>query len=59
MYRERLLELGIPSAEVEKIEQEVDAMIDAATEEAKSAPPPALELASKDVWADGGSAWRN
>ena len=59
MYRDRLLNMGIPSAEIENIEQEVDAMIDAATEEAKNAPPPDLELASKDVWADGGAAWRN
>jgi len=36
-----------------------DAMIDAAVEEAKSAPPPDLSMADKDVWADGGSAWRN
>jgi acetoin:2,6-dichlorophenolindophenol oxidoreductase subunit alpha len=59
LYRSRLLALGIPSAEVEKIEEECNAMIDAATEEAKSAPPPDLSLADKDVWADGGSAWRN
>ena len=59
MYRKRLLDIGIPSAEIEKIEEQTDAMIDAATEEAKSAPPPGLELASQDVWADGGAAWRN
>ena len=58
-YRERLLGLGIPAAEIEKIEEETDAMIDAATEEAKIAPPPDPDLADKDVWADGGSAWRN
>ena len=33
--------------------------IDRATEIARNAPPPPLELADKDVWADGGSAWRN
>jgi len=59
MYRERLLGLDIPAAEIEKIEEETDAMIDAATEEAKNAPPPGLDLVDKDVWADGGSAWRN
>ncbi|MGD8341054.1 MAG: thiamine pyrophosphate-dependent dehydrogenase E1 component subunit alpha [Gammaproteobacteria bacterium] len=59
MYRERLLAMRIPSAEIEKIEEETNAMIDAATEEAKNAPPPDLSLADKDVWADGGSAWRN
>lgn len=59
MYRERLLGLDIPAAEIEKIEEETDAMIDAATEEAKNAPPPGLDLVDKDVWADGGAAWRN
>jgi acetoin:2,6-dichlorophenolindophenol oxidoreductase subunit alpha len=59
MYRERLLGMGIPSAEIETIEQDADAMIDAAVEEAKSAPPPDLSMADKDVWADGGAAWRN
>jgi pyruvate dehydrogenase E1 component alpha subunit len=59
MYRERLLGMGIPSAEIESIEQDADAMIDAAVEEAKSAPPPDLSMADKDLWADGGSAWRN
>jgi len=58
-YRARLLQLGIPESELEKIEQETLAAIDAATETARNAPPPPLELAEKDVWADGGSAWRN
>jgi pyruvate dehydrogenase E1 component alpha subunit len=59
LYRDRLLHLGIPTDQIERIEQEAKAMIDAATEEAKAAPPPDLGLADKDVWADGGSAWRN
>jgi pyruvate dehydrogenase E1 component alpha subunit len=59
LYRDRLLHLGIPADQIERIEQEAKAMIDAATEEAKAAPPPDLDLADKDVWADGGSAWRN
>jgi pyruvate dehydrogenase E1 component alpha subunit len=58
-YRGRLLELGIAVAEIEKIEAETNAEIDRATEAARNAPPPPLELADKDVWADGGSAWRN
>jgi TPP-dependent pyruvate/acetoin dehydrogenase alpha subunit len=59
MYRARMVELGIPAAEIEAIEEETNEMIDKATEEAKSAPPPDLSLSDKDVWADGGSAWRN
>ena len=58
-YRARLLELGIPASDIEKIEAETNAEIDRATETARNAPPPPLELADKDVWADGGSAWRN
>jgi len=59
MYRQRLLDLGTELATIEQIETETAAKIDAATEEARKAPPPDLELAEKDVWADGGSAWRN
>ena len=58
-YRTRLLEMGISAADIEKIEAETNAAIDQATEIARNAPPPPLELADKDVWADGGSAWRN
>ena len=58
-YRARLLEMGISAADIEKIEAETNAAIDQATEIARNAPPPPLELADKDVWADGGSAWRN
>jgi pyruvate dehydrogenase E1 component alpha subunit len=33
--------------------------VERATAEAKASPPPALDLIEKDVWADGGAAWRN
>jgi pyruvate dehydrogenase E1 component alpha subunit len=59
LYRERLLDAGIPQSEIEQIEEETNAKIDEAVEIAKNAPPPDLSLADKDVWADGGSAWRN
>jgi pyruvate dehydrogenase E1 component alpha subunit len=58
-YRARLVELGIAVSDIEKIEAETNAEIDRATETARNAPPPPLELADKDVWADGGSSWRN
>jgi pyruvate dehydrogenase E1 component alpha subunit len=51
--------MGINAADIEKIEAETQATIDQATETARNAPPPPLELAEKDVWANGGSAWRN
>jgi pyruvate dehydrogenase E1 component alpha subunit len=58
-YRSRLLGHGIDEQQLRSIEEHADATIDAAVEEAKSAPPPDLSLAQQDVWADGGSAWRN
>jgi len=59
MYRDRLLDLGVPVSELEQIEEATNRKIDEAVEIAKNAPPPDLSLADKDVWADGGSAWRN
>src|SRR5207247_50292 len=59
LYRQRLQQLGISEGELKKIDDETKAQIDAATETARNAPPTPLELADKDVWADGGSAWRN
>jgi pyruvate dehydrogenase E1 component alpha subunit len=58
-YRARLVEMGINAADIEKIEAETNAEIDRATEAARNAPPPPVEIAETDVWADGGSAWRN
>jgi pyruvate dehydrogenase E1 component alpha subunit len=58
-YRTRLLQMGITEGEIEKIEAETQATIDQATETARNAPPPPLEIADQDVWANGGSAWRN
>ncbi len=58
-YRRRLIEAGVSEQQLNGIEQEVKAAVDKATEEARSAPPPDLSLAETDVWADGGSAWRN
>ena len=58
-YRERLAEFGIAQSIIDGIEAEVLAEVDAATETAKASPPPSLDLIAKDVWADGGVAWRN
>ncbi|HXF55955.1 MAG TPA: thiamine pyrophosphate-dependent dehydrogenase E1 component subunit alpha [Hyphomicrobiaceae bacterium] len=59
IYRERLKQFGIPEQIVSRIEAEVRAEVDAATEKCKAAPPPPLEIISTDVYADGGWAWRN
>ena len=59
MYRSKLLGLSISEGELAAIEAEVRAQVDAATEAAKRSPPPAVELAFTQMWADGGFAWRN
>ena len=33
--------------------------VDEATATAKASPPPSLDDIEKNVWADGGAAWRN
>ncbi len=59
MYRKRLADFGIAEAALSGIEAEVKAAVDAATKTAMASPPPGDELLETDVWADGGSAWRN
>jgi TPP-dependent pyruvate/acetoin dehydrogenase alpha subunit len=59
IYRQRLLELGTPPEAVTAIEDEVRAVVDAATEKCKAAPPPDPAILCNDVYADGGWAWRN
>src|SRR6266436_2084614 len=59
IYRERLKQFGIADEVVAGIDVEVRKMVDDATEKCKAAPPPALDLLTADVYADGGFAWRN
>jgi len=58
-YRQRLLEFGIAESDIVSIENDVTRRIDEAVETAKASPPPAEEALMRQVWADGGSAWRN
>ena len=58
-YHARLLAEGASEEQLVQIELEVAAEVDRATEEAKAGPTPGADLLMKDVWADGGSAWRN
>ena len=58
-YRTRLLEAGVSEAALREIEEDVDREVDEATEEAKAGGIPGEDLLMKDVWADGGAAWRN
>jgi acetoin:2,6-dichlorophenolindophenol oxidoreductase subunit alpha len=59
LYRQRLIDLGVAEAAILAIEQETTRAVDQATETAKGSPSPADGLIYKDVWADGGWAWRN
>lgn len=58
-YRARLLAAGTDEAVLVEIERDVAARVDAATEAAKASPAPGAALLMSDVWADGGSSWRN
>lgn len=58
-YRQRLLDEGFAEEELAEIDRVARADVDAATEAAKAGPPPGPELLERDVWADGGSSWRN
>jgi pyruvate dehydrogenase E1 component alpha subunit len=58
-YRNRLLEAGVSEEELLAIENEVNAEVDLATDEAKAGGVPGEDLLLKDVWADGGASWRN
>ena len=59
LYRRRLLDSGVPPAVLDGIEAEAAAEVDAATAKAKAAPAPGVDRLLTNVWADGGSSWRN
>jgi len=58
-YRARLLADGIDEAAITAIEDEQAARVDKAEATARESGPPPLEIADTDLWADGGSSWRN
>jgi pyruvate dehydrogenase E1 component alpha subunit len=59
VLRQRLVEAGIDEAEMTRIEVDAKAVVDAAVQAAKDAPLSDPSEAFTDVWADGGSQWRN
>lgn len=59
VYRKELVSRGIEEEALQQIDNEVAKAIDDATEQAKAADVPPLEVALTDVWANGGSKWRN
>jgi acetoin:2,6-dichlorophenolindophenol oxidoreductase subunit alpha len=59
MFRSRLEASGVDGAALEAIDEEVRAEVTAAEAEARAAPEPSPDVLETQVWADGGSAWRN
>ena len=59
MYRGRLTSEGVPDQRLAGIEQSVETSMRAAVDEARSAPTPSGTSITTQVWADGGSQWRN
>lgn len=59
LYPKRLLDLGIDEATLQAIRADCSAELEAACQEALAAPTPPPEAAFENVWAEGGSQWRN
>jgi pyruvate dehydrogenase E1 component alpha subunit len=59
IYRQRLMDTGVTEATLNEIDRDVKRIVDEATERCKAAPVPSADILMTDVYADGGSAWRN
>ncbi len=59
MFRARLEAGGVTRADLDAIDDSVGAEVAAAEAEARAAPEPSPDVLETQVWADGGSAWRN
>jgi acetoin:2,6-dichlorophenolindophenol oxidoreductase subunit alpha len=58
-WRERLISTGVGAATLDAIDSDAGAKVAAAEAEAREGPEPAADVLETQVWADGGSAWRN
>jgi pyruvate dehydrogenase E1 component alpha subunit len=58
-YRARLLEAGVAEADLDAVDEAAAGKVAAAEAEAREAPEPSPDVIETQVWADGGSAWRN
>jgi pyruvate dehydrogenase E1 component alpha subunit len=59
VYHKRMLAVGAPEADLTSIQRAVAEAVDAATEFAKAGAEPGEDVLLTDVYADGGSRWRN
>jgi pyruvate dehydrogenase E1 component alpha subunit len=57
--RERLLSAGVETSALDEIDRAAEELVERATEEARQAPLPDPATLETELWADGGSAWRN
>ena len=58
-YRSRLEAAGVDGPTLDAIEAETRDAVAAAEAEARAAPEPSADVLMTQVWADGGSSWRN
>ena len=58
-HRARLEAAGVATARLDEIEAEVTNAIGEAEAFARSSPEPSVDVIETQVWADGGSTWRN
>ena len=58
-YRARLEAAGVAAADLDAVEEAVAAKVAAAEQEARDGPEPDPVTIETQVWADGGSSWRN
>ena len=58
-YRARLSAAGVPDQELDDIERDIKTAVAEAERVAREAPDPDPETATTQLWADGGSSWRN
>jgi pyruvate dehydrogenase E1 component alpha subunit len=58
-FRARLEAAGVDAKAIDAVEAEVTAELAAAEAEAREGPEPTTDVLETEVWADGGSAWRN
>ncbi len=59
MYRGRLAADGVADQRLAEVEEAVETAMRSAVDEARAAPFPSLSSINTQVWADGGSRWRN
>jgi pyruvate dehydrogenase E1 component alpha subunit len=58
-FRARLEAAGVEAAALDAIDEDIRADVAAAEAEARAAPEPSPDVLETQLWADGGSAWRN